>query len=68
MSIGGRPLSNLRFADDIDLQGGSEEELQQLIERLENTAAGYGVEMSADKCICRSTPNDARGASWELVS
>ena len=31
-------LYNLRFADDIDLLGGSEEELQQLTQRLEITA------------------------------
>ena len=34
MSIGGRPLCSLRFADDIDLLGGSWEE-EQLTERLE---------------------------------
>ena len=35
VSIGGRPLSNLHYADDIDLLEGSEEELQQLTESLE---------------------------------
>ena len=40
VSIGARPLCNLRFADDIDLLDGSEEELQQLTERLDQTAAG----------------------------
>ena len=34
VSIGVRPLCNLRFTDDIDLLGSSEEELQQLIQRL----------------------------------
>ena len=46
LSIGGRPLCNLRFADDIDL-GDSEEELQQ--ERLDKTAADYGMEISSEK-------------------
>ena len=32
---GRRPLCNLRFADDIDLTRGSEEEHHQLTERLE---------------------------------
>ena len=32
VSIGGRPLCNLRFADDIDLLGDSDEELQRLNE------------------------------------
>ena len=40
VSTGGQPLCNLRFADDIDLLRDSEEELQQLSERLEKTAAG----------------------------
>ena len=35
VSIGGRPLCNLRFADDIDLIGRDEEELQDLTTRLE---------------------------------
>ena len=35
MYIGGIPICFLRFVDDIDLLGGSGEELQQLTERLE---------------------------------
>ena len=34
VSIGGQPLCKLRFAGDINLLWGSEEELQQLSERL----------------------------------
>ena len=34
VSIGVRPLYNLRLADDIDLLGGSEGERQHLAERL----------------------------------
>ena len=48
VSIGGRSLCHLRFADDIDLLGGSEE-LHQLTERLDKTAAGKGVEINSDK-------------------
>ena len=40
---------NLWFADDIDLLGGSEVELQQLTERLKKTAADYSMEFSCDK-------------------
>ena len=47
--IGGQPRCNLRFADDIDLPGGSEEELQQLIEMRKKTATGYGMEISSDE-------------------
>ena len=47
--IRGRPLCNLQFADDTDLLEGSEQELQQLTEGLEKTAAGYGMEISSEK-------------------
>lgn len=49
ISIGGRPISNLRFADDIDLMGKSEAELQELTTRLEEVARSYGMEISAEK-------------------
>ena len=49
VAIGGWPLRNLRLDDDIDLLVDSKEELQQLAERLEKTAAGYnGMENSSD--------------------
>ena len=49
ISIGGRPLFNLRFADDIDLIGRDEEELQDLTTRLEESAGKFGMEISAEK-------------------
>ena len=59
---------NLWFADDIDRLGSNEEELQQLAERLEKTAAGYGMKISSDKSkiLVSSKPNDS-WASWTLV-
>ena len=48
VSIRGRLLCNLQFADDIDLLGRSEE-LQQLTRRLEETVAEYGMETSSNK-------------------
>ena len=35
VSIGGRTITNLRFADDIDGLAGEEEELANLVERLD---------------------------------
>ena len=35
VSIGGRTITNLRFADDIDGLAGKEEELANLVERLD---------------------------------
>ena len=67
--MGGRPLCNLWFADDIDLLGGSEE-LQQLTERLEKTAAGYDMEISYDKSTIlvnstKPTPSKSAGRSGQ---
>ena len=49
ISIGGRIISNLRFADDIDLMGGNNDELQELRYRLSNSAREYGMEISSEK-------------------
>ena len=43
------PICNLRFADDIDLMGGSNGELQDLTNRLADRAAAYGKEVSTEK-------------------
>ena len=37
VNIGGRTITNLRFADDIDSLAGDEQELANLVERLEKT-------------------------------
>jgi len=49
ISIGGRTITNLRFADDIDGLEGSEEELACLVISLDQTASRYGMEISAEK-------------------
>ena len=49
VSIGGRPLTNLRFADDIDGLAGSEEELRELLGRLEKASKDYGMEIGGEK-------------------
>ena len=49
ISIGGRVITNLRFADDIDGLAGDEEELGNLIDQLDRTSAAYGMEISAEK-------------------
>ena len=45
----GRQISNLRFADDIDLMAGTEEELQEFTTALERRARAYRMEISAEK-------------------
>lgn len=49
ISIGGRTINNLRFADDIDLMGGSNSELQDLTSRLASRSRAYGMEVSSEK-------------------
>ena len=49
ISIGGRIISDLRFADDIDLMGGKNDEFQELPDRLSNSAREYGMEISSEK-------------------
>ena len=49
VTINGRPLSNLRFADDIDGLAGSESDLIDLITRLDESSRSYGMLISAEK-------------------
>ena len=49
VSIGGRTITNLRFADDIDGLAGEEEELANLVEHLDKASTAYGMEISAEK-------------------
>ena len=46
VNIGGRTITNLRFADDIDGLAGEEEELTNLVERLDKASTAYGMEIS----------------------
>ena len=49
VSIGGTTITNLRFADDIHGLAGEEEELANLVERLDKASTAYGMETSAGK-------------------
>ena len=49
VSIGGRTITNLRFANDIDGLAGEEEELAKLVECLNKASTAYGMEISAVK-------------------
>ena len=63
ISIGGRPICNLRFADDIDLMAGSEAELQDLTTRLEKAAGRYGMEISSEKSKIMVNSNTHQAAT-----
>ena len=60
ISIGGRPVCNLRFADDIDLLAGTEAELQELTDRLDKCASQYGMEISTEKSQILVNSNSER--------
>ena len=49
VSIGGRTITNLRFADDIDGFAGEEKELSKLVGRPDKASTAYGMEISAEK-------------------
>ena len=49
VSTGGRTITNLRFAYDLDGLAGEEEELANLVERLDKASTAYGMEISAEK-------------------
>ena len=45
VSIGGRNITNLRFADDIDAVAEEEQELETLLESLDKTFTRYQMEL-----------------------
>ena len=49
VSIGGRKITNLRFADDIDALAEEEQELEALVESLNKTCTRYKMEISAER-------------------
>ena len=51
VSIGGRTIIYLRFADDIDGSAGEEEELANLVQHPGKASTAYGMEISAEKTM-----------------
>ena len=64
VSIGGRTINNLRFAEDIDGLAGEEEEMANLVERLDKASTAYGMEISAEKT--RLMTNNTSGINTEI--
>ena len=64
VSIGGRTITYLRFADDIDGLAGEEEELANLVDHLDNSSTAYGMEISAEKT--KLMTNNASGINTEI--
>ena len=64
VSIGGRTITSLRFADDIDGLAGEEEELANLVERLDKASTAYGMEISTEKTELMT--NNISGINTEI--
>ena len=62
--IGGKTITNLSFADDIDDLAGEEEELAKLAERLDKTSTAYGMAINAEKT--KLMPNNTSGINTRL--
>ena len=63
VSIGGRNITNLRFADDIDALAEEEQELEVLVESLHKTFTRYKMKISAEKT--KLMTNNASGIHRE---
>ena len=64
VSIGGRIITNLCFADDIDGLAGEEEELANVVKRLDKASTAYGMEISAEKT--KLMTNNSSGVNKEI--
>ena len=64
VSINGRSIANLRFADDIDGLAGREEELADLVERLDKTSTAFGMQINAEKT--KLMTNNTNGFSTDI--
>ena len=64
VSIGGKTITNLRFADDINGLAGEEEELAKLVERLDKASTADGMEISAGKT--KLMTNNTSGINTEI--
>ena len=64
VSIGGRAITNLRFADDIDGLAGEEEELANLFDCPDKASTAYGIDISAEKT--KLMKNNTSGINTEI--
>ena len=63
VSIGSRTITNFRFDDDIDGLAG-EEELANLVQRLDKAPTAYAMEISAEKT--KLMTNNTSGINTEI--
>ena len=71
VSIGGRNITNLPFADDIDALAEEKQELEALVESLDKTCTRYKMEISREKTKthdkqCQWQPERDKGKRVEV--
>ena len=64
VSIGGRLITNFRFADDIVVNAEEKEEAGVLVDRLDRTTTRYEIEIGPDKT--KVTTNNQNGFQREI--
>ena len=64
VSIRGRTITNLRFADDMIGLAGEKEEVANLVERLDKASTAYGMEISTEKT--KLMTNNTSGINTEI--
>ena len=64
VSIGGRKITNLLFADGIDALAEEEQELEELVESLDKNCTKYKMEVSAENT--KLTTNSVNGVQREI--
>ena len=64
VSTGGRTITNLCSADDINGLAGEEEELAKFVECLDKASTAYGMEISAEKTTLMT--NNTSGINTEI--
>ena len=65
VSIGGRTITNLRFADDVDGLAGQEQELVKLVNHPEDDSPAYVMQISAEKTQLMT--NNTNGISTDIT-
>ena len=64
ISIGGRTITNFRFADDVDGLGEEDEEMAKLVEHLDKASTTYGMEINVEKT--KLMTNNTSGINTEI--
>ena len=65
VSIRGKTITNLRFADDVGCQAGQEQELVKLVNHLEEASTAYGMQISEEET--QLVTNNTNGFSTDIT-